>query len=841
MRGSKGNAPGGVCGRVSWKLARLLGGPDWASENAPKDRLRVRRRQLRIEPLETRCLMDASGLASLVSPTWFQSESNVTGPAHAGAATWTAQDTIISTSSQTTTQGPQSNLYDWIVQYNTAALAGITSVAETTNLLAGGGIQFQTMCGLGMAGEVLVRSSGASFTTVENWLAHDTHVATFEEDAVRQFQMTPNDPATSQLWNMTQIKAQSAWNISTGSHSVVVAEIDTGVDYTDSDLAANIWTNPHAGADGFVGDVHGYDFANNDGNPMDDNGHGTHVAGTIGAVGNNGQGVAGVDWAVSIMPLKFLDSQGTGYLSDAIRAINYVTMERTRYGVNVRVINNSWGGGSYSAAMQSAIQAAGDAGILFVVAAGNSGTNNDVTPQYPANYSCSNIISVAASDQSNHLASFSCYGATTVDIAAPGVSIYSTLPGNRYATYSGTSMATPLVSGVAALCWAIDPTATVDQVRDAILGGADKMAALNGKVASGGVLDAYNTLELLEGQMQKGPAIGSFTASPTSVNAGSVVTLSVHGATASTSPLHGVSFFRDVNNNGIYDAGDITVGTTTTIVGGQASIQVTTAGMTAGTYHYLARVEDNTGHWSTAAVASLTLLAADDYGNTAAAAAAIAVPSSMSGTLGVKGDVDWFKFQATAGGKYTVATVLGTLPDSILYLYDRNGTAVLASNDDYGSSLASRIQWTAPSTGTYYIVVASYGNSYTGSYTLSMQAQNVGPATVGSRMILEPSSQANGIAALAASTAYSEAVAATETVPAISLPHAVVNTHDFAPQEATLIGPRWTPTVETSAAPLAEMSLPSGDEQTPAENMLAFGAIEQNVVDEIFSQLGDIA
>ena len=173
-------------------------------------------------------------------------------------------------------------------------------------------------------------------------------------------------------------------------------------------------------------------------------------------------------------------------------------MMRTQYGVNVRVINNSWGGGNYSAAMDTAIRAAGDAGILFVAAAGNNATNNDASPQYPANYTAPNVISVAAVDQNKNLASFSCYGATTVDIAAPGVSIYSTVPGNRYAIYSGTSMATPFVSGVAALAWAADPNATVAEVRNAILNGADQVAALSGKVATGGVLDAYHTLQLLE-------------------------------------------------------------------------------------------------------------------------------------------------------------------------------------------------------------------------------------------------------------------------------------------------------------------------------------------------------
>ena len=193
----------------------------------------------------------------------------------------------------------------------------------------------------------------------------------------------PNDAQFSQQWALDNtgqdggtpgddIDATQAWNITTGSRNVVVAVIDSGVDYTDPDLAANIWTNPNAGQDGFSGDLHGYNFVADNGDPMDDNGHGTLVAGEIGAVGNNGVGVTGVNWNVTIMPLKFLDANGGGYTSDAIRAINYATMERTQYGVNVRVINASWSSSQSDAGLNAAIQAAGNAGILFVAAAGNS-------------------------------------------------------------------------------------------------------------------------------------------------------------------------------------------------------------------------------------------------------------------------------------------------------------------------------------------------------------------------------------------------------------------------------------------------------------------------------------
>jgi subtilisin family serine protease len=454
--------------------------------------------------------MDAAGLAALISPNWFTAVADVSSLEHAGAATWTAQDTIEHAVVDSTAN--TNNLYDWIVQFDTASVAGIHSVAETSSLLVGGGIDFQVISGLGIAGQVLVRSSGASVDAVEGWLTNNVNVDSFEEDAVRQYDVvstqaatSSNDPLAGNLWGMRKIDAQEAWSISTGSNNVVVAVIDTGVDYTHSDLAANVWTNTReiAGngidddSDGFVDDVHGYNFINNTGDPMDDNGHGTHVSGTIAAVGDNGLGVAGLNWSTSIMGLKFLNNNGEGYLSDAIRAINYATMERTVYGVNVRVMNNSWGGGSFSSAMQNAIQAAGDAGIMFVAAAGNSGTNNDTSPQYPANYAPANVVSVAASTQSDQLAYFSCYGATTVDVAAPGVSIYSTLPGNRYGSYSGTSMATPHVAALAALAWAVDPTASVAEIRSAILDGADHVAALNGLVATGGRLNAYNTLTLL--------------------------------------------------------------------------------------------------------------------------------------------------------------------------------------------------------------------------------------------------------------------------------------------------------------------------------------------------------
>jgi subtilisin-like proprotein convertase family protein len=212
---------------------------------------------------------------------------------------------------------------------------------------------------------------------------------------------------------------------------------------------------------------------------MDDNGHGTHVAGTIGAVGNNGVGVAGVNWHARIMALKFLDSSGSGYTSDAVRALNFAVAH------GAKVVNASFGGGGYDQAMATALANARAKGVIVVAAAGNDGTDNDANPVYPANYTGDNLVSVAATDRNDRLASFSNYGRTTVDIAAPGVGIYSTLPNGKYGSYSGTSMATPHVAGALALVWDAHPTWTYKQVIAAVLNTADRLSALSGKVATG--------------------------------------------------------------------------------------------------------------------------------------------------------------------------------------------------------------------------------------------------------------------------------------------------------------------------------------------------------------------
>ena len=321
------------------------------------------------------------------------------------------------------------------------------------------------------------------------------------------------DPSLSAQWALNNvgqaggtpdadIDAFEAWQVTTGSRSVVVAIVDSGIDFAHPDLAANIWTNPREVAgngrdddgNGYIDDVHGWDFVDNDNTPQDGFWHGTHVAGIIGAVGNNGIGVSGVSQQVSILPLRFQNNSGSGYTGAAVSALNYVTRLKLA-GVPIVATNISWGGGtSTSLSLQTALQAQANAGITVVVAAGNNGGDNDALPRYPSSYAFENIISVAGSDTADNLLGFSNYGATSVDLAAPGAGILSTLPGGGYGAISGTSMAAPHVTGTVALMAAVRPNATAAQIRSAVLGSVDRVTTLAGKVATGGRLNAFAAL-----------------------------------------------------------------------------------------------------------------------------------------------------------------------------------------------------------------------------------------------------------------------------------------------------------------------------------------------------------
>jgi len=295
------------------------------------------------------------------------------------------------------------------------------------------------------------------------------------------------------------INAPEAWDIFTGDPSFVVAIIDTGVQYTHPDLAANIWINPGEVLDGldndgngYVDDIRGWDFYSNDNDPGDPSGHGTHTAGTIGAVGNNSTGVAGMMWSCKLMPLRFLGPNG-GYTSDAVLAVQYAAAK------GVKVSNNSWGGGSFNQALYDAINASKSVGHVFIAAAGNGGVdqrgdNNDSSPYYPASYDLDNIIAVAATTSTDARAVFSNFGPTSVDLGAPGVNIASTYPTDSYAYSDGTSMACPHVAGVVGLVYASNPAWTYQQVRQQILSTVRPVSSLANITVTGGVLDAAAAL-----------------------------------------------------------------------------------------------------------------------------------------------------------------------------------------------------------------------------------------------------------------------------------------------------------------------------------------------------------
>jgi subtilisin family serine protease len=332
-----------------------------------------------------------------------------------------------------------------------------------------------------------------------------------EADDFAPSPVTPSDPQFSAQWALlndgsrggtkgADISATYAWTVTTGSDKVVVAVLDSGVDYTHTDLASNIWIRPNnvpAYEDrelGTIQDFHGFNAVDDSADPMDDNGHGTHCAGIIGAEGGNDIGIAGVNWKVQIMPLKFMNKSGYGTTKAAIEAINYV-IDRKKAGVNVRVISASWGSTQKSRALEDVIRKAGEAGILFVAASGNASTNNDRSPHYPSSYNLPNVISVAALDRNDQLATFSNYGVKSVAIAAPGVDILSTWLGDEYEEKSGTSMATPVISGVAALIVAHNPNISVEQLREKILASVDPLDSLKGKVATGGRINAAKAVK----------------------------------------------------------------------------------------------------------------------------------------------------------------------------------------------------------------------------------------------------------------------------------------------------------------------------------------------------------
>ncbi len=412
-----------------------------------------------------------------------------------------------------------------LVKFKSGATAGSRSRSEALALIGARVVETIITPAMeyekarrGETGDLVLVSSSLETLDAVNILKNHPDVEYAEPNWIYQHFATSNDPyyTNGSLWGMygdatspaNQYGSQAgeAWaagNI--GSNTVWIGIIDEGYMYTHEDLSGNVGTNPGEVAgngvdddgNGYVDDVYGWDFASNNNTVFDGTGddHGTHVAGTIGAVGGNSKGVVGVVWSVKLMNAKFLGSRG-GTTANAIKAVDYFTDLKLRHNLNLVATNNSWGGGGYSQGLYDAIERANQAGILFIAAAGNSTNDNDANPSYPASYNNSNIIAVASIDSNGSLSSFSNWGATSVDLGAPGRGIYSTVPKSSrrriisaYASYSGTSMATPHVTGGAALYAASHPGASASQIKNAILNSVVPTSSLNGKTLTGGRLN----------------------------------------------------------------------------------------------------------------------------------------------------------------------------------------------------------------------------------------------------------------------------------------------------------------------------------------------------------------
>ena len=471
--------------------------------------------------------------------------------------------------------------------------------------------------------------------------------------------------------------------MSTGSRNAVVAVIDTGIDVSHPDLAANVWSAP-APFSVVIGGVavncpagsHGFNAITRACNPQDDQYHGTHVAGTVGAVGNNAIGVAGVNWTASLIGAKFLGSDGRGFVEDAVEAIDFLIQTKAAFAgtgaANIRVLNNSWGGGGFSQALADIIAAANSSNMLFVAAAGNDGNNNDAEPFYPANYAIPNVLSVAATDSRDLLAGFSNRGAATVHLAAPGVNIASTTPGAQYAYLSGTSMATPHVSGAAALVLS-RCTLTTAALRNDLLSTRDVLGSLAGQVSSGGRLNADRALRTC--------AVPAAPAGVTAIRGDARVTLAWNAVSGAAS----YRVKRATVNGGPY----------TTIASGISTTSYLNAsGLTNGvTYYYIVTAVNAAGEGPASSQVSATPLAVKPPAPATLKATPGNARVALTWPASAGADSYNVKRSLVSGGPFvTIANVTAT---SYLDLNVANGTVyhyrVTALNEAGESALSKRV------------------------------------------------------------------------------------------------------------------------------------------------------
>jgi subtilisin family serine protease len=496
----------------------------------------------------------------------------------------------------------------------------------------------------------------------------------------------PNDPSFAAEWGLqntgqtgglphADIDAVSAWAISTGSHNVVIGVVDTGIDYTHPDLQPNIWSAPAAYTLTFApGDIlscpagsHGYDAILNTCDPMDQNNHGTHVAGTIGATGDNGQGTVGVNWTVQIAGFRFLDATGTGTIAGAILAIEAAIQVKEAFPTqgDIQVLSNSWGGPGFSQALLDEVNATGDAGMLFVAAAGNDGEDLGAAPTYPAAYTAPNKIVVAATDDDDDLAWFSNYGATIVDLGAPGVNILSTIIGGKYETMSGTSMATPHVSGAAALVLSVCSLSTA-ALRQAIVSTADPVPSLAFKTITGSRLNAYRAVHSCAGQ-SSAPGI-ALTATP------SQVTLAPGGTAVTVVTVAGAGGFKGTVGLGVsgLPAGVTATFSPAAVPVGGAALLTLTASASAAPANMSATITATSGTVSNSFALVVGVSATGSF-------AVSATPASQTIR---QGSSALFKVTVTSSGGFTgnVALQVNGIPPNSSVSYGEAASGSLTMN-----------------------------------------------------------------------------------------------------------------------------------------------------------------
>ena len=480
----------------------------WVTRGAESVKAAKGKARLSLEALEGR-LVPA---ASVIAPQWFQK------------ATVPAVTVAVSNL-------PRSQ---WIVELKDAHTNTLRTVNDAAKYFKTPAARIDVVRGLGEKGVFLVQGFGNT-DAVKTAIQRLPGVKSVAQNTMIQAKTLSADPRFQELWGLdnqgqvingvpgvrdADIDFPEAFARATIQKQIVVGVVDTGIDYNHPDLKDSMWVNPGEIAgnnrdddgNGFVDDVYGYDFINNDSDPMDDFGfmdtyHGTHVAGTIAATINNSVGVAGIaSNAAKLMALKIFNGDGYTSTLSIITAMNYSAMMRDR-GIDIRVLNNSWGGGDYDSLEADAIKNVSDAGIMFVAAAGNDANDNDENPFYPANYGFAGMVSVAASDNRDELADFSNYGGTTVHLAAPGVDILSTQQGGRYQYLSGTSMAAPHVTGALALAWSAHPDVPMTELRDKLFASVDRISSLAGLVSTGGRLNVNNLLTALGDVEQPQPVV----------------------------------------------------------------------------------------------------------------------------------------------------------------------------------------------------------------------------------------------------------------------------------------------------------------------------------------------